>query len=689
MHVNHVTTNIKRGADVALGPKTLIIGGNGAGKSTVIHAVTLALGGFVGDLAGRDRETRAAEIRRLALVDGAKVQLKVEITRDDGVVQLLAAPADPAAPLAWFPAQELRTVLAGNNETRAKWLADQMANTATLAHYGAAWTDLPADLKETLKLPDGQKPLAWIAAEAVAAAAARKTANARLGDATAAAMAHGSAAGMPVDPAELAAAEAAATGSVDGITPQQQQQAQAEEARLTAEEARLTAEIQGAAANCDQIGAYLATVPLPAVSVDAQERAVLLAALKSYLEGPGAKVATTGACVACGAQHDPATLQAHIRTTLTAIPGLIAQLTAVPPDPAAQYRVSFQQWGAHRAQLERQQQQVVLSLQQIRQLLQRPLATGDADAAARLADLRARAAAHFRATEARTSRDAQEAEITRLDRRLEGLERLRTAVMKQALTTYIAAVNRYMPKGLKFAAEMGEVHTSVGVQVGDQPVSWAPSGAEEAALALAVGAAGAKDRPVILIPAERQWSPAMLAQVMRAVADAPCQVILVSTVMPEGKIARKTWTVLDLGEGPHGRGGGGGGGGGGAEDGSSEAESNGDPAASPAVSAGYGGAGTALPALSAPPLSEPPLPAPPLASLPPPGPIAWTIDDSPPDYGDVTVMIPPWIEEADGEAPEGAAVVYRFEHEGCVYGLAEDGSVYGVDAAGVPIRKAA
>jgi uncharacterized membrane protein YgcG len=61
----------------------------------------------------------------------------------------------------------------------------------------------------------------------------------------------------------------------------------------------------------------------------------------------------------------------------------------------------------------------------------------------------------------------------------------------------------------------------------------------------------------------------MLAKVMRALANAPCQVILVSTIPPAGKVARKVWTVVDLKDRGTGTGGGGdhGGNGGSSDDG--------------------------------------------------------------------------------------------------------------------------
>ena len=43
MFVKHVKSNIKRGVDVTLGQYTVLVGHNGAGKSSVIQALQLAL----------------------------------------------------------------------------------------------------------------------------------------------------------------------------------------------------------------------------------------------------------------------------------------------------------------------------------------------------------------------------------------------------------------------------------------------------------------------------------------------------------------------------------------------------------------------------------------------------------------------------------------------------------------------
>ena len=64
-HVTRVTGTLKAGAiDVTLGDKTLILGANGTGKTTIINALTLALFGLAQDVAGRDAETRDGDLYR-------------------------------------------------------------------------------------------------------------------------------------------------------------------------------------------------------------------------------------------------------------------------------------------------------------------------------------------------------------------------------------------------------------------------------------------------------------------------------------------------------------------------------------------------------------------------------------------------------------------------------------------------
>src|SRR4051812_12546593 len=52
-YINHVSSNVKKCCHVNLGPKTIIVGSTGSGKSSITDAVELALTGTVDNVGGK------------------------------------------------------------------------------------------------------------------------------------------------------------------------------------------------------------------------------------------------------------------------------------------------------------------------------------------------------------------------------------------------------------------------------------------------------------------------------------------------------------------------------------------------------------------------------------------------------------------------------------------------------------
>jgi DNA repair exonuclease SbcCD ATPase subunit len=66
MYIRKVQSNIKKGVDVELSPKTLIIGPNGSGKSSIINSIELGLTKSVSDLRGKKIVKRGKDLITLA-----------------------------------------------------------------------------------------------------------------------------------------------------------------------------------------------------------------------------------------------------------------------------------------------------------------------------------------------------------------------------------------------------------------------------------------------------------------------------------------------------------------------------------------------------------------------------------------------------------------------------------------------
>ena len=62
LYVAEVYTDMKIGGKATLGPRTLIVGENRAGKSTLVNAIEAAGSGRVSDVAGRATLARAREL---------------------------------------------------------------------------------------------------------------------------------------------------------------------------------------------------------------------------------------------------------------------------------------------------------------------------------------------------------------------------------------------------------------------------------------------------------------------------------------------------------------------------------------------------------------------------------------------------------------------------------------------------
>ena len=79
-HITKITSNVKKGVDIELGPKTLIVGPNGSGKTSTINSIELALCQQVTDLIGREVVKRPADIIKLT----NDKDLSVECILSDG-----------------------------------------------------------------------------------------------------------------------------------------------------------------------------------------------------------------------------------------------------------------------------------------------------------------------------------------------------------------------------------------------------------------------------------------------------------------------------------------------------------------------------------------------------------------------------------------------------------------------------
>lgn len=139
MYVKKVRSNVKKGVDITLSEKTLIVGSNGAGKSSLINSLELALGGFASDILGKGIVRQPSELIHLSQ-DGKSLSSEVEIIAESDEVltctwsttatsRSVKRPIHKTAVKAYFPFVEVEENLVGSAEKVRKWILGHVSET--------------------------------------------------------------------------------------------------------------------------------------------------------------------------------------------------------------------------------------------------------------------------------------------------------------------------------------------------------------------------------------------------------------------------------------------------------------------------------------------------------------------------------------------------------------------------------
>ena len=137
MHIKGIKSNIKGGVDQELGEKTLIVGPNGIGKSAIINAIELAVGGSASDIVGRAEVKREAEL--LTLADGKRVFAAAEVSHGKAASYEAQSnsrggakkAAHTCSVAASFPVRDVRAALGGSADTARSWLLSKVVKDVT------------------------------------------------------------------------------------------------------------------------------------------------------------------------------------------------------------------------------------------------------------------------------------------------------------------------------------------------------------------------------------------------------------------------------------------------------------------------------------------------------------------------------------------------------------------------------
>lgn len=593
-YARRVTSQLQGGCDVELGQYTLLVGENASGKSTIVRSVELALGAGASDVKGKTWSKAPQALGALLPKRDGAYSSKVVLTTGDTAIADCDAvwqckvvdgkaktPAHilPASlgldPLKVLPLQHLREELTNSPERARDYLLAIVCGGVSVADVEQR---IPHQLHKRFWEASGvterimcRDAIAALQTAAEQSAKLHRKAKAEANGAAELVQTLGAGLGAPPTEEMVQHAQSNAQAALQRMiglreTSARLQALQSQPLRaveLQTQIGQYSAAIQQAKAQVDT------APPLPDVS-QAQRRMQRGAAILTVLE----LQANSGgdACSLCGSAVPSAVMQARVTASRPQIEGAIAQLRTelAQVDQQKEARAhntrQIAQAQAHLDSLMRQLQAapaaITVDPQHLAVLQADPNAIAIAEAqhqsaAATAVQLERQHSEWITVRRARENLATQEAARDEWLRVSEACDEAVKLLVESRILHWIQKVQRYLPEGdvfgIRFQDDAGRDVVEYGLvkPAANRPADPAflntvLSGAEEARVLCAMGCAIAEGQAcAVIIPAERSWSPSMLGKVMRALAKAPCQIILTSTVMP--KRPPKTWKIVQVG----------------------------------------------------------------------------------------------------------------------------------------------
>ena len=544
-YFKHVKSNVKGGVDAELGEKTIIVGPNGSGKSAVQNSLELATRGFVTDLTGRDEVRRESDL--FSLGDGD--ELYAIATLDDDTTfmwhtsrsgkSVKKAESQHPCPVAW-PVLDIESMLKGNAETQRKWLM-QVAGTVNRAgiHAYLTDTDLYDHMAARYSLPEAETLTKVLEA---AASSARKTkTQITAAEQTIESMSRG----LGAEPSErdltalqkeVGNCEAQVTvvpRSGPRITSAQVKQYEADAMEAVSQWQKIVSDLEEAQSKREEI-----QVPATAKLIESLAQTTQIAHELSF-----------PMCVLCGNTDKPdwGTLHEDYEGYLSRF-AEARQLDTLIGLLGPQVDSARKRAETNIARYEEIQQQYdpnadvpvvdnTVALQALR------------SAQARLHEAQASVANWRRVRDERELLKEKKTHYRDMTNLKDDCRKAMEELVRQAVSTIEEAVRAHLPDSDDFRLVLDGKSISMGF-IRDDVLHTALSGAEWARMTMAVAAAKLRltghAGPVVISPKERAWDPATLTSAMRALTDAPGQVLLLSPIKPKGRLP-KGWTLVEVG----------------------------------------------------------------------------------------------------------------------------------------------
>jgi energy-coupling factor transporter ATP-binding protein EcfA2 len=523
LYVEQVQSSLKKGCNVRLGQHTVICGPNGGGKSTIVQSIELATNGWVSDMEGRARVKLPTALARLfppdvdkyskaTLSDGTIFSWALEEGAKDGSFK---RPDHSAAYNVRWPVQDLMDVLRGDASTVGVWLEQQVVGTPTREDLLGA---LPPAVREIVgEFVKRRHKLDFIALakEAKQEATTLRT-QATRSERTIDSMTVGIAPPL-LDSVRQELEDKLIGPAVAvqvGVTP-----AEHEAARKAIEQ---QAELYAA-----KLNKLNALAPL---SEEVGHALTRLTAAGELIK-QHTMVFGKEECWVCGNEEHGAVGQQIERLT--------AAMSQLHPQyvEGMQRQLAFQEV----AMLEKELETKVEAFKRLHVVVP----VDDTERRALMAKL----AADDAARRTWNNADASRKEIDQLRSKADlltlagnALEKAGRQFLVQRKQHFEDSVSNFLPEGERVGVDLGSSRFGL---IRDGELHSALSGAEwsRVLLALATAQESHTKLPCILVPEDRAWDAQTLAGVMAALAAAPVQIIIMSTVQPEPV---EGWTLVNV-----------------------------------------------------------------------------------------------------------------------------------------------
>jgi len=553
MYVTKIRGTVKGKVEAELGPKTIIVGPNGSGKTRIQNTLELALLGYATDVVGRAEMRKESDLITLAYGD----DLIAEATLADGRVSSWSTKRTPTGAKkaehvrsvnAYFPVQDVRAALTGSVETARKWLLQRIASSVSRSDVTRYLTgDSPERYERKAKMISGDEVSILVTIlESARSEKRSKTAELNALDKTIAALS----ADLGVEPtaAQVAEAQDAYNEAVrfyENLVKNTALVSQKREPEVVKAEALAVIEERDkVSGELDSLLPFVQTYGGPLTEQEDALRLIRFSLAES------ASIHTkhgVGTCLLC---ENPAPFNAAARE---------AQLEAANKDAALRVRLN-ERIVALSAKVGELTARATSLVAEYDKVLAEPdfMQSGTTVDEARVAMSAASSRLHALTNAAKRHEDvrAQKQQERQLKRDIRDAEELTEgcveavgALLKTATVDFIKKTQSFLPAEDNFDLVLNDNDKEVcrfGF-VRDGVLHTALSGAEWARLTLALACAANKatsDMLLVFTPEERAFDPQTLRSVLLSLSDAPGQVILCSPVKPAGKLP-KGWTMVE------------------------------------------------------------------------------------------------------------------------------------------------